>query len=177
TRNRFRSGRCRRTQLRPLDSKSDRAQERAGAPARYSAAVAGAKPASRIHVSPGLDRRPPALRGAPARHEFSLRGRVGRVRNNRPDPGGSFRDRHDRAPIRRAEGGRMAILFAPEQRRTNIWGFDLTGSAPLQQLTHDDSLRPGYYGTWPALSGDGNVLAFITERAGSPDICLKDLRS
>jgi Tol biopolymer transport system component len=81
------------------------------------------------------------------------------------------------ARITRESGGRLAILFAPERRRTNIWGFDLTGSAPLQQLTHDDSLRPGYHGTWPALSGDGNVLAFITERAGSPDICLKDLRS
>ncbi len=81
------------------------------------------------------------------------------------------------ARIVRESSGRLAILFAPERRRTNIWGLGLNGSGPLQQLTHDSSLRPGYYGTWPALSGDGNVLAFITERTGSPDICLKDLRS
>jgi len=77
------------------------------------------------------------------------------------------------ARIVRESRGRFAILFAPERRRTNIWGYDLAGSAAMQQLTHDGSLRPGYYGTWPALSGDGNVLAFITERAGSPDICVK----
>ncbi|MGH9583555.1 MAG: hypothetical protein ACRD4O_11525, partial [Bryobacteraceae bacterium] len=81
------------------------------------------------------------------------------------------------ARILREPGGRLAVLFAPEQRRTNIWSYDPAGSAPLQQLTHDDSLRPGFYGTWPALSGDGNVLAFITERTGSPDICVKDLRT
>jgi hypothetical protein len=73
--------------------------------------------------------------------------------------------------------GRLAILFAPEQRQTNIWSYNVAGSTSLQQLTHDVSLRPGYYGTWPALSRDGTVLAFITERAGSPDICLKDLRT
>jgi Tol biopolymer transport system component len=71
----------------------------------------------------------------------------------------------------------LAILFAPERRQTNIWGYDLTGSVPLQQLTHDASLRPGSDGTWPALSGNGKVLAFITERTGSPNICLKDLQS
>ncbi len=73
--------------------------------------------------------------------------------------------------------GHLSILFATERRQTNIWEYNLTSSAPLKQLTHDDSLRPGWNGTWPALSSDGNVLAFITERAGSPDICLKDLRT
>jgi Tol biopolymer transport system component len=73
--------------------------------------------------------------------------------------------------------GHMAILFAMERRQTNIWGTDLSGSLPLEQLTHDSSLKRGFQGTWPALSSDGNTLAFITERSGSPDICLKDLRS
>jgi len=77
----------------------------------------------------------------------------------------------------RGPKGQLSILFATERRQTNIWEYDLTSSAPLKQLTHDDSLRPGWNGTWPALSGDGNVLAFITERAGSPDICLKDLHT
>lgn len=81
------------------------------------------------------------------------------------------------ARIVREPGGRLAVLFAPERRRTNIWAYDPASSAPMQQLTHDASLRPGFYGTWPALSGDGNVLAFITERTGSPDICVKDLRT
>lgn len=69
----------------------------------------------------------------------------------------------------------MPLLFATERRQTNIWGYRLTGAARLDQLTHDTSLRPGWNGTWPALSGDGNMLAFITERAGSPDICLRNL--
>lgn len=73
--------------------------------------------------------------------------------------------------------GRLSILFAPERRETNVWGYSLSAPANLEQLTQDNTLKPGTYGTWPALSGDGNVLAFITERAGSPDICLKDLRS
>jgi Tol biopolymer transport system component len=81
------------------------------------------------------------------------------------------------ARIVRGSSRRLTILFAPERRRTNIWGCNPAGSMPLQQLTHDDTLRPGFYGTWPALSGDGNVLGFITERTGSPDICLKDLRT
>jgi Tol biopolymer transport system component len=73
--------------------------------------------------------------------------------------------------------GQMSILFAIKRSQTNIWGTNLTGSAPLEQLTHDGSLTSGAKGTWPALSSDGNVLAFITERAGSPDICVKDLRN
>ncbi|HLJ17644.1 MAG TPA: hypothetical protein VKV15_24320 [Bryobacteraceae bacterium] len=77
----------------------------------------------------------------------------------------------------RGPGGRWSILFATERRQTNIWGYNLAGLAPPEQLTHDDSLTPGYEGTWPALSGDGNILAFITERAGPPDICLKNLGS
>jgi Tol biopolymer transport system component len=78
----------------------------------------------------------------------------------------------------RGPKGQLSMLFATERRQTNIWAYNLTGSTPLEQLSHDDSLTPGYNGgIWPALSGDGNVLAFITERGGSPDICLKDLRS
>jgi eukaryotic-like serine/threonine-protein kinase len=77
----------------------------------------------------------------------------------------------------RGPEGQLSILFAPERRQTNIWGFNPAGSASLEQLTHDNSLKPGWNGTWPALSGDGNVLAFVTERAGSPRICLKDLRT
>lgn len=81
------------------------------------------------------------------------------------------------ARIIREPGGRLTLLFASERRRMNIWGYNPVEPGSLRQLTHDDSLRPGYYGTWPALSGDGNVLAFATERTGSPDICVKDLRS
>ncbi|MBV8808806.1 MAG: PD40 domain-containing protein [Acidobacteriaceae bacterium] len=77
----------------------------------------------------------------------------------------------------RGPGGQMSILFATERRQTNIWGYELSGAGRREQLTHDDTLKPGNNGTWPALSGDGNVLAFITERTGSPDICLKDLRT
>jgi len=77
----------------------------------------------------------------------------------------------------RDSNGQLSILFAMERRQTNIWATNLTGSARLQQLTHDSSLTSGFNGTWPALSGDGNVLGFITERTGSPDICLKDLQS
>jgi Tol biopolymer transport system component len=74
-------------------------------------------------------------------------------------------------------GGQLSILFAPERLQTQIWGYDLVGAGGLQQLTHDTSLRRGWNGTWPALSGDGNVLAFVSEREGHPDICLKDLRT
>lgn len=81
------------------------------------------------------------------------------------------------ARIVREPGGRLSVVFASERRRINIWEYNLTRPQPLKQLTHDDTLRPGYYGTWPALSGDGNILAFITERTGSPEICVKDLRS
>ncbi len=73
--------------------------------------------------------------------------------------------------------GDLSILFATERQQTNIWKYRMTGLEPFEQLTHDDSLRSGYKGTWPAISGDGKILAFITERAGSPDVCLKDLRS
>jgi eukaryotic-like serine/threonine-protein kinase len=70
--------------------------------------------------------------------------------------------------------GRLSILFAPERRQTNIWGYNFSRPGNLEQLTQDNTLIPG---TWPALSGHGNLLAFITERAGSPDICLKNLHS
>ena len=73
--------------------------------------------------------------------------------------------------------GPIALLFAIERRQANIWTTDLSAAAPLQQTTHDSSLISGFDGTWPALSGDGNVLAYITERSGSPDICLKNLRT
>lgn len=69
----------------------------------------------------------------------------------------------------------LSILFAPERRQTNIWKYDLADSDRLEQLTHDNTMKPGTYGTWPALSGDGSVLAFITDRAGSPNICLKQI--
>jgi Tol biopolymer transport system component len=69
---------------------------------------------------------------------------------------------------------RLSILFAPERRQTNIWGYNFSRPGNLEQLTHDNTLKPG---TVPALSGDGNLQAFITERAGSPDICLKNLHS
>lgn len=70
----------------------------------------------------------------------------------------------------------VSIVFALERRETNIWETNLTGSAPLEQLTHDSSLRSGFNGTWPALSGDGEVLAYLSERSGRFDICMRDLR-
>ncbi len=72
-------------------------------------------------------------------------------------------------------GKQVSVLFGIERRQTNIWETNLTGSSPLKQLTHDSSLMSGFNGTWPALSGDGTVLGFVSERNGLPDICLKDL--
>lgn len=70
-------------------------------------------------------------------------------------------------------GRRMSVLFAPERRRTNVWVYDATGTGRLEQFSHDNTLKAGTYGSWPALSSDGNVLAFITDRAESRDICVK----
>ncbi len=81
------------------------------------------------------------------------------------------------AKIIRGRNGALSLLFSTERRETNIWESNLNGSVPLEQVTHDSSLWPGWNGTWPALSGDGSVLGFITYRTGSPDICLKDLRT
>ena len=72
-------------------------------------------------------------------------------------------------------GDRLSVLFAPERRQTNIWAYNATDSDRLEQLTRDNTLIPGTYGTWPAMSGDGGVVAFITHRAGSPDICLRQI--
>ena len=71
----------------------------------------------------------------------------------------------------------LSLLFATERRQTNIWGYYLGSPGQSKQLTRDNSLQPGWDGTWPALSSDGNYLAFITGRSGSPDICVKDLRT
>ncbi len=73
--------------------------------------------------------------------------------------------------------GRDSIVFETQHRQTNIWATTPDGSVPLRKLTNDSSLVPGFAGTWPALSGDGNVLVFITNRGHEPDICLRDLRN
>lgn len=96
-------------------------------------------------------------------------GRLGEIRAV-PASIGAAGARFIRGPARQ-----LSVLFAPERRETNIWGYDLYSARPPQQLTRDTSVRPGWNGTWPALSGDGNVLAFVTARRGSSDICVKDL--
>ncbi len=73
---------------------------------------------------------------------------------------------------RSGERGKV-LVFSTHIAQTNIWTLDRKSN--LTQVTHDNSLMPGFTGTWPALSTDSRKLAYITERFGKPDICLRDL--
>ncbi len=61
-----------------------------------------------------------------------------------------------------------------ERRQTNIWMIG-RGTPKLEQVTNDNSLRGGVEGTWPELSANGEVMAYITERSGKPEICVRNL--
>ena len=78
--------------------------------------------------------------------------------------------------VRVARDARKVVYVIGRNSRS-VWSVDKQASNPVDflRVIEDVTIRGGFIGTWPALSGDGKTVCFVTERTGLPDIFCKDL--
>lgn len=89
---------------------------------------------------------------------------------------GQGKDSHPRV----SSGGRL--YFTAEQSITHLWKLPVDANrgkvnGPLQQVTHDASIRPGLRGARPRISPDGRKLVFCSRQRGNPDIWMREIET
>ena len=71
------------------------------------------------------------------------------------------------------------FVFNASRYINSVWALSASGSKPpeLTRVAQDPVMVGGSHGTWPGLSTDGDLVCFVLQRYGKPDIVCRDLKS